>query len=216
MCTIPNETNRTPIELIFGGERVQFEVMRGQEASFNLASLIKWLPIRIHSDRDNSTSMTDTVSTDIIELTENVIDYAELTEGVRSHQAGAVILFLGTVREMTAGRKTLCLDYEAYPEMALAKLRELAVETRNRWPVDRLGIVHRLGHLELGEISVAVAVGCPHRRDAFEAGQYLIDRLKQVVPIWKKENWSDGSTEWVHPGSGSPIPLLNTEGAPSS
>ncbi|MFN0199750.1 MAG: molybdenum cofactor biosynthesis protein MoaE [Planctomycetaceae bacterium] len=160
--------------------------------------------------------MTEATCIDIIELTEKVIDYVELTEEVRSHQSGAVILFLGTVREMTDGRKTLCLDYEAYPEMALAKLRELSVETRTRWPVDRLGIVHRLGHLELGEISVAVAVGCPHRRDAFEAGQYLIDRLKEVVPIWKKENWSDGSTEWVHPGSGSPIPLLKTEGEPPS
>ncbi|MDA0832483.1 MAG: molybdenum cofactor biosynthesis protein MoaE [Planctomycetota bacterium] len=144
---------------------------------------------------------------DRIELTDALIDYTQLTEAIRTHQAGAIILFLGTVREMTQGRQTLCLDYEAYPEMALAKMRELAGETRNQWPVEKLGIIHRLGHLELGEISVAVAVSCPHRKHAFEAGQYLIDRLKEVVPIWKKENWSDGTTAWVHPGSGSPIPL---------
>ncbi|MEX1230384.1 MAG: molybdenum cofactor biosynthesis protein MoaE [Planctomycetaceae bacterium] len=151
--------------------------------------------------------MNSTEVHDGIELTDAPIDYTALTEQIRSVQAGAVVLFLGTVREMTQGRKTLCLDYEAYPEMAIAKMRELAAETRERWPVERLGIVHRLGHLDLGEISVAVAVSCPHRQQAFAAGQHLIDRLKDVVPIWKKENWSDGTTAWVHPGSGSPIPL---------
>lgn len=137
----------------------------------------------------------------MIRLTRDPIDYPALTESVRSHQSGAVVLFLGTVREMTNGRQTVALDYEAYPEMAEAKMAELEAECRNRWPVDRVGIVHRLGHLELGEISIAVAVGCPHRQQAFEAGKYLIDRLKEVVPVWKKENWSDGTTEWVHPGT---------------
>ena len=141
-----------------------------------------------------------TDQTDQIELTDQPIDYHRLTEAVRSNQSGAVVLFLGTVREMTAGRRTVALDYQAYPEMALAKMVELAGETRKRWPVDRLGILHRTGHLELGDISVALAVSCPHRHQAFEAGRHLIDRLKEVVPIWKKENWSDGTTEWVHPG----------------
>lgn len=136
----------------------------------------------------------------MIELTHNPIDYTALTESVRSNQSGAVVLFLGTVRELTAGRRTVALEYEAYPQMAEAKLRELEEEARRRWPVDRVGIVHRLGHLDLGEISVAVAVSCPHRQQAFEAGKFLIDRLKEVVPIWKKENWADGATEWVHPG----------------
>ncbi|HEY0982858.1 MULTISPECIES: molybdenum cofactor biosynthesis protein MoaE [unclassified Schlesneria] len=139
----------------------------------------------------------------MISLTHDPIDYHALTESVRSTQSGAVVLFLGTVREMTHGRRTLALNYEGYPEMAEVKLAELETAARARWPVDRVAIVHRLGRLELGDISVAVAVSCPHRKAAFEAGQFLIDELKVSVPIWKQENWSDGTTEWVHP-SGKP------------
>ena len=101
---------------------------------------------------------------------------------------------------MTDGRCTVALDYEGYPEMAKLKLAELEAEARTRWPIDRVGIIHRLGRLELGSISVAVAVSCPHRKQAFEAGQFLIDQLKVSVPIWKQENWADGTSEWVHPG----------------
>lgn len=136
----------------------------------------------------------------MIRLTNDPIDYAALTESVRSNQSGAVVLFLGTVREMTGSRQTLALDYECYPAMAEAKMQELLDEMRMRWPVDKAAIVHRLGHLELGDISVAAAVSCPHRVQAFDAGKWLIDELKIRVPIWKKENWSDGTTEWVHPG----------------
>lgn len=137
----------------------------------------------------------------MIRLTHDPIDYPALTEAVRSPQAGAVVLFLGTVREMTGGRATVALDYEAYPPMAQAKLEELLAEARERWPIVEAAIVHRLGRLELGEVSVAVAVSTPHRDQAFAAGRYLIDRLKEVVPVWKKENWADGTTEWVHPGT---------------
>lgn len=137
----------------------------------------------------------------MIQLTHDNIDFTALTESVRSTQAGAVVLFLGTARELTQGRQTIALDYDAYPEMAEAKLRELETEARSRWPIIEIGIVHRLGHLDLGDVSVAIAVSCPHRHQAFEAGQFLIDRLKEVVPIWKKENWSDGTIEWVHPGT---------------
>ena len=136
----------------------------------------------------------------MIELTFDTIDYAALTESVRSNTAGAVILFLGTVRELTDGRQTSALDYEAYPEMAERKLGELEVQVRERWPIDQVALVHRLGHLELGEVSVAVAVSCPHRHQAFDAARFLIDELKAWVPIWKKETWADGTTEWVHPG----------------
>ena len=136
----------------------------------------------------------------MILLTTDRIDYLTLTESVRSTNSGAVVLFLGTVRELTGGRRTLALDYEGYPQMAEAKLAELVATAKGRWPIDRVGIIHRLGHLELGDISVAIAVSCPHRHQAFEAGQFLIDELKVSVPIWKKENWDDGSTEWVHPG----------------
>ena len=140
----------------------------------------------------------------MIQLTREEIDYHALTESVRSDQAGAVVLFLGTVREMTDGRQTVALDYDGYPAMANAKLAELEAEARTRWPVIEAAIAHRLGRLELGEVSVAVAVSCPHRGDAFDAGRFLIDQLKITVPIWKKENWADGTTEWVHPASESP------------
>jgi len=137
----------------------------------------------------------------MIQLTHEPINYTLLTESVRSRAAGAVVLFLGTVREMTNGRQTTALDYEAFPEMAAAKFEELIGEARHKWPVVNAAIVHRLGRLELGDVSVAVAVSTPHRQQAFEAGRFLIDRLKEVVPIWKKENWADGTTEWVHPGA---------------
>ena len=140
----------------------------------------------------------------MIEITEAPIDHAELTEHVRSQQAGAVCTFLGTVREMTGTKQTLSLDYEAYPEMALRKLADLEEEARARWPIIDLAVVHRVGHLDLGEISVVVAVSCPHRNEAFEACRWLIDALKQVVPIWKREIWADGTEEWVHPGLGEP------------
>lgn len=137
-------------------------------------------------------------------LTDQPIDYFALTESVRSPLSGAVVLFLGTVRELTNGRRTSSLDYEAYPEMAEKKLQELEVQARERWPIQGVAMLHRLGQLELGEVCVAVAVSCPHRHQAFDAGRFLIDELKAWVPIWKKEHWSDGTTEWVHPGLDQP------------
>jgi molybdopterin synthase catalytic subunit len=136
----------------------------------------------------------------MIALTDQPIDTAALLEQVASPAAGAVVLFLGTTREMTAGRRTTSLDYECYPQMAEKKLAELEAEARRRWPLTCCAIVHRLGRLEIAEASVAVAVSSPHRQEAFEAGKWLIDTLKEVVPIWKKENWADGTSQWVHPG----------------
>ena len=133
-------------------------------------------------------------------LTEDPIDFAALTESVRSTESGAVVLFLGTVREMTDGRRTTALDYEAFGPMAQTIMAEIEAEARRRWPLDRVAVVHRTGRLELGEVSVAVAVSAAHRGEAFEAARFLIDTLKQTVPIWKKENWHDGTSEWVHPG----------------
>jgi molybdopterin synthase catalytic subunit len=140
----------------------------------------------------------------MIEITEAPIDHAALTDRVRSNAAGAVCTFLGTVREMTGDRRTASLDYEAYPGMAHKKLAEIEAEARRRWPVIDAAIVHRVGRLGLGEISVVVAVSCPHRNDAFDACRWLIDTLKEVVPIWKKEVWADGTEEWVHPGLDHP------------
>jgi molybdopterin synthase catalytic subunit len=135
----------------------------------------------------------------MIQLTHNVIDFHALTEQVRRCDCGAVVTFLGTVRDLTGDRVTVALEYEAYPSMAEKKLAEIEQETRARWPVGELVMVHRLGRLEVGEVSVAVAVSCPHRAQAFEACRHAIDRLKELVPIWKQENWADGQTEWVHP-----------------
>ncbi|MCH5373012.1 MAG: molybdenum cofactor biosynthesis protein MoaE, partial [Planctomycetes bacterium] len=109
-----------------------------------------------------------------VRLTENTIDYYAVTESVRSNRAGAVVLFLGTVREFTDQKQTTALDYDAYHDMALAKLQELVDEASVKWPLIDAVIEHRVGHLELGEVCVAVAVSSPHRRDAFEAGQFLI------------------------------------------
>ena len=136
----------------------------------------------------------------MVEITESPIDSAAVAERVRSPLAGAVCVFLGTVREVTGDRRTSSLDYEAYPQMALKTMSEIEAEARKRWPVIESALVHRVGHLELGEISVVVAVSCPHRGDAFESCRWLMDTFKEVVPIWKKENWADGTEEWVHPG----------------
>jgi molybdopterin synthase catalytic subunit len=134
------------------------------------------------------------------ELTHEPIQTDSVLQAVASTRAGAVVLFLGTTRQFTAERETSCLDYECYESMAMAKMQELEQEARRRWPLVACSIVHRLGRLELGEASVAVAVSSPHRQAAFEAGQWLIDTLKEVVPIWKREHWADGTSQWVHPG----------------
>ena len=136
----------------------------------------------------------------MVSLTSDPIDTAAILGQASSNDAGAVVLFLGTTRELTHGRRTESLDYECYPEMAEKKLAELEAEARRRWPLTGCVMVHRLGHLELGEASIAIAVSSPHRADAFAAGQWLIDTIKEVVPIWKRENWADGTSEWVHPG----------------
>jgi molybdopterin synthase catalytic subunit len=135
----------------------------------------------------------------MFQLTREPIEYHSLTELVRRPECGAVVTFLGTVRDLTGDKVTTALEYEAYPGMAEKKLAEIEAETRARWPIGDIMMVHRVGHLAVGEISVAVAVSCPHRHQAFDACRHAIDRLKEIVPIWKKENWADGTTEWVHP-----------------
>jgi molybdopterin synthase catalytic subunit len=136
----------------------------------------------------------------MIQLTDRAIDTAAMLPQITDPKAGAVVLFLGTTREVTGERKTVALDYEAYHEMAERQLEKLEAEARRRWPVIECMIVHRLGRVPPAEASVAIAVSTPHRADAFAAGQWLIDSLKREVPIWKREEWADGTTEWVHPG----------------
>jgi len=135
----------------------------------------------------------------MIKLTNEPIDACALIARASRPEAGAVVLFLGTMREMTDGRRTVTLDYEAYDEMAEKKLAELEAEARRRWPLAECCIVHRLGRVPPAEASVAIVVSTPHRADAFAAGQWLIDTLKHDVPIWKCEHWADGTSEWVYP-----------------
>jgi molybdopterin synthase catalytic subunit len=111
---------------------------------------------------------------------------------------GAVVFMSGTVREQTEGRPVEFLEYQAYEPMALKVFEQIAKDIRQRWhPVNAVVIHHRTGSLRVGEISVLVAVGCPHRAEAFEACRYAIDTLKHQAPIWKKEHWQDGASSWV-------------------
>lgn len=134
----------------------------------------------------------------MVRLTREPIDFAALAESVRDPHCGAVALFLGTVRDLTGEQVTVFLDYDAYAPMAEKKLAAIEAEVRQRWPVAGVAMVHRLGRLGVGEVSVAVAVSSPHRGEAFDALRYAVDTLKELVPIWKKENAPDGTGEWVH------------------
>jgi molybdopterin synthase catalytic subunit len=145
----------------------------------------------------------------MIDIISEPIDPAAVLARVASNGAGAVVLFLGTTREFTAERQTAALDYKCYGEMAREQLTRLETEARKRWPLVGCAIVHRVGRVELGQTSVAVAVSTAHREAAFEAGKWLIDSLKEVVPIWKKENWVDGGSQWVHPGMNVPVDDVN-------
>ena len=111
---------------------------------------------------------------------------------------GAVVVMSGTVRNQTEGRSVAFLEYQAYEPMALKVFEKIAQEIQQQWAtVNTVIIHHRTGKLAIGEISVLVAIGCPHRREAFEACQYAIDTLKHQAPIWKKEHWQDGASTWV-------------------
>ena len=135
----------------------------------------------------------------MIEITNERIDTETLLAHVSSSQSGAVVLFLGNTREFTGGKQTTLLSYECYESMAISKLSELRDHAISNWDLLDVAVVHRIGVVDLGETSVAIAVASEHRVAAFDAGRWLIDTLKEQVPIWKKELWSDGSSEWVHP-----------------
>jgi molybdopterin synthase catalytic subunit len=141
--------------------------------------------------------MATTESTQsLFKIVDEPIDVAWLAEVVRSDECGAVCTFLGVARLYSRGREVIHLEYEAYPEMAEKKMAEIAREIQERWGTDRVAMLHRTGVLKIGEASVGIAVASPHRRESFEACQYAIDRLKTIVPIWKKEVWSNGE-QWI-------------------
>jgi len=134
---------------------------------------------------------------DLYQVTANPLSEAAVGEAVAHPEAGAIVVFSGVVRNETGGRRVKFLEYEAHAPMAEAKMREIGEAVRARWPgVKRVAIVHRVGRLEIGEASVAIAVSAAHRREAFEACHFAIDRLKETVPVWKKEYFEDGEV-WV-------------------
>jgi molybdopterin synthase catalytic subunit len=117
-------------------------------------------------------------------------------DAVRCSGSGGIVTFTGSVRDVSEGKRVRYLEYEAYEPMALEKLDQVVKETTSRWPVRAIAIQHRLGKLEIGEDAVIIAVSCPHRAEAFAACQYAIDRLKEIVPIWKKE-FGEAGEVWV-------------------
>jgi len=140
----------------------------------------------------------------MIRITTNSINPADVLAQVGDDSSGGVVLFLGQTRDHSRGEKVIGLEYEAYENLALKQMEKIAAETRQRWPIRTIAIVHRTGYLKVGEISVAIAVACAHRGEAFEACRFAIDTLKKTVPIWKKEFRPDGSF-WVE---GVPIQIV--------
>lgn len=129
-------------------------------------------------------------------ITHEPIIISDVIEKVVRPRAGAVNTFTGTVREFTNDKQTLFLEYQAYQSMAEKKLVEITEEINKKWGNTKTAIAHRVGRLEISDVAVVIAVSTPHRKDAFEACRYAIERLKEMVPIWKKEHWKDG-TSWI-------------------
>lgn len=138
-------------------------------------------------------------------VTTEPIDTAALLAGATSPSDGAALLFLGVVRNRNEGREVVRLEYEAYAPMAEAEMERIAAEAAARWETGAISMVHRVGLLEIGEPSVAIAVAAPHRGDAYEASRYVIEELKKRVPVWKREGYVDGPSEWLrgHPPTGA-------------
>ena len=134
---------------------------------------------------------------DRILVTPAALDPQRLTALVRRDECGAVVLFHGVARNHSEGRRVVALEYDAHVSMAEKKLREVAEEVRRRFPITDIAVHHRTGRLAIGEASLLVAVASPHRREAFAAAEYAVDRIKETVPIWKKEIWEDGDGDWV-------------------
>jgi molybdopterin synthase catalytic subunit len=138
-------------------------------------------------------------SSDLPELfviTAAPLDPAPLVALVQTPADGAVVTFAGVARDNFGGRATARLSYEAYTEMAVPVLRQIASEAQARWEIGRVAVHHRIGVLEIGETAVLVVVAAPHRHAAFEAAEYIMDRIKEIAPIWKREHWADGTEEW--------------------
>jgi molybdopterin synthase catalytic subunit len=141
----------------------------------------------------------------LFEITEAPLSVDEINGRVVSPAAGAIVTFTGIVRATNQGRQVRYLEYEAYPEMAEAVLAQIGDEVKARWAVAEVAIVHRTGRLEIGEVSVVIAIASAHRQGPFEAARYAIDRIKQIVPVWKKE-YFEGGEVWIEGPSEPPEP----------
>ena len=129
-------------------------------------------------------------------VTDKVLDTQAIIKSVEVSEGGAVNVFIGTVRNTTKGKQVLKLEFEAYEPMASMELSKIVVQAKQKWPLLKVVVHHRVGILEIGEVPVVIAISTPHRTAGFEACQYIIDTLKQTVPIWKKEYFDDGEV-WV-------------------
>lgn len=136
----------------------------------------------------------------MIAITEKPINTPEVIAAVQADGAGAINVFIGTVRNQTQAKPVVQLDFEAYDSMAVKKMQEIADQAKAKWPIQKVALVHRKGTLAIGDAAVVIAVSTPHRKASFEACEFIIDTLKEVVPIWKKEIFEDGAV-WVaaHP-----------------
>ncbi|GAA5522913.1 molybdenum cofactor biosynthesis protein MoaE [Aliifodinibius salicampi] len=136
----------------------------------------------------------------MVELTDKPIDVQQMINRVSSEKAGALALFIGTVRNMTDGKRVVKLDFEAYDKMAISELEKIVNRAKEQWPIKNISVIHRIGELRISDIAVVIAVSSPHRKEAFRACEFVIDTLKETVPIWKKEFFEDKEV-WVsaHP-----------------
>jgi molybdopterin synthase catalytic subunit len=134
----------------------------------------------------------------MFKVTREPLSVQEINDLVKRHTDGAVVTFDGIVRNNFNGRTVHYLEYEAYAEMAERQMAEIGAEVRRKFPIGEVAIIHRLGRLEIGESSIVIAVAAPHRQAAFEACAYAMDRVKEQVPVWKKEFFADGDDHWVN------------------
>ncbi len=201
---------------IVGRREMETEVPQGARVSYVLADLIKDYPAlsevaaisrfvvnqefaspdTMLKENDEVVFVPPVAGGSRFEITEDELAADELIKSVEQPTDGAVVTFVGIVRDNSHGRKVRFLEYEAYKEMAEKKLLEIGDEIRQRWGLEEIAIRHRVGRLNIGDAAVVIAVASPHRKDAFVACEYAIDRLKQIVPIWKKEYFEDGEV-WV-------------------
>ena len=137
-----------------------------------------------------------------VEITQSVLSDKSAVEFVYTNENGAIVLFQGVTRKNNMGRTVLKLDYEAYTPMAEKKMLEILLEAKRKWNISKCYVSHRIGTLYIGDVSMILCICSKHRKEAFEASQYFIDKLKEIVPIWKKEYFTDGY-EWIGQSTGN-------------